>query len=287
MLTYLTDYDSSMTTHEKDHAFVETATFADDLKYHGEMWQSDFHFLNTAWVEEGSESDYDLASSPRNITIGMHDIRLWLSGKGGDDYKDGYMYTFLMKKFDNDENVAKSYALRLLIHYMGDIVQPLHCEMRYNPDYPEGDKGGNTFPLPNHYSIDELHALWDMVLYTQHTNIARPFTEETWDSFQTQVANITDTYSYAIGTTGVYTYDYDMFADESFKIAKTLYDGVTENEAVPQAYLDKNTPVAYERLVLGGYRLYYTIDYIFKDSNDATALDDEDAEFAQMIIDVM
>ncbi len=43
---------------------------------------------------------------------------------------------------------------------------------------------------------------------------------------------------------------------------------MTENEAVPQAYLDKNVPIAYERLVIGGYRLYYTINYIFGDSDE-------------------
>ena len=289
MMTYLTDYDSSFTTHEKNHAFVETATFADDLKYHGEMWQSDFHFLNTPWIETGSESDYDVKSSTRNITTGMADIRDWISGKNGEGYKESYMYTFLMSKFDNDENVAKSYALRLMIHYMGDIVQPLHCEMRYNSDYPDGDKGGNTFPLPNHYSIDELHALWDMVLYTQHTNIARPISDDDWSSFQIEVANITETYKYAAKKTGTYTIDYDMFADESFKIAKTLYDGVTENEAVPQDYLDKNVDVAYERLVLGGYRLYYTITYMFGSSNNLVNDEeiDEAEDFVKMIREIM
>ena len=234
MLTYLANYNSTFVVHEGDHAFVETATFADDMKYHGEMWQSDFHFKTIAWIEEGEESDYKLKTSPRNISVGLHDIASWLSGKGGSDYKDGYMYTFLMNKFDNDENVAKSYALRLLIHYMGDIVQPFHCEYRYNKEYPEGDKGANSFPLPNHYGVSELHALFDMVLYTQHHNIERPFTEDAWDSFQTEVKNVTETYKYVVKKTSTYrTVDYDKMAEESYTIAKTLYEGVKENEAVP------------------------------------------------------
>lgn len=264
MLTHLAAYNDTFTTHEKDHAFVETATFADDMKYHGEMWQSDFHFKKIAWIEEGKESDYDIQSSPRNISVGLDDITSWLSGKRGDDYKDGYMYTFLMKKFDGDENVAKSYALRLLIHYMGDIVQPFHSEYRYNSEYPAGDKGANSFPLPNHYGVSELHALFDEVLYTQHKHIDRPFTAATWESFQGQVADLMETYGYAVKDAKKYkTIDYDAMTLESFKIAKTLYTGVTENEKVPQEYLDKNIPLAYERLVLGGYRLYYTIDFIF------------------------
>lgn len=267
MLTYLAAYNDTFTTHELDHAFVESSTFADDLKYHGEMWQSDFHFKTLPWIEEGQESDYDIQSSTRNLTVGLDDITAWLSGKLGDDYKSGYMYTFLMNKFDDNEDVAKSYALRLLIHYMGDIVEPFHSEYRYNSQYPEGDKGANSFPLPYHYGVDELHALIDEVLYTQHNHIARPFTAATWDSFQTEVTSVTDTYGYAVADPSTYeTIDYDSMCLEAFEIAKTLYDGVTENEPVPQDYLDKNTPMAYERLVLGGYRLYYTIDFIFGDA---------------------
>jgi len=36
--------------------------------------------------------------------------------------------------------------------------------------------------------------------------------------------------------------------------------------AVPQDYLDKNIPVAYHQIVKGGYRLYWTINYMFGDS---------------------
>lgn len=39
--------------------------------------------------------------------------------------------------------------------------------------------------------------------------------------------------------------------------------GVIENQAVPQAYLDKNTPIIQSRIVLGGYRLYALMRYIF------------------------
>ena len=94
------------------------------------------------------------------------------------------MYKHIMYEFKNDEDVAKSYALRLLIHYIGDLVQPLHCESLYSSEFPHGDRGANDFKLKNHYSVSELHALWDKVLYTQKDNIARPFTSETWDAFQ-------------------------------------------------------------------------------------------------------
>ena len=61
-------------------------------------------------------------------------------------------------------------SVRLLIHYLGDIHQPLHSLSRVDPDYPAGDRGGNDFPLPNHYSAAELHAVWDSVIYEFHVN---------------------------------------------------------------------------------------------------------------------
>jgi hypothetical protein len=66
--------------------------------------------------------------------------------------------------------VALSYATRLLIHYVGDVHQPLHCVSRVNKDYPAGDRGGNSFPLPTHYSDKELHAVWDSAIYELKSN---------------------------------------------------------------------------------------------------------------------
>ena len=224
MLTYLKVADPDMTDHEADHGFVECATFADDEKYHGEMWQSDFHFKTTPYVTEGEESDYKVKTSIRNITIAQSDITEWLSGKGGDDYKDHYLYTFLMNKFENNEDVAKSYALRLFVHYAGDIMQPFHNENLYDSEFSEGDSGANKFELPYHYGADELHALIDNQLYTQHKYIARPFTAETWDSFQTEVTGMMDTYP----VTDKETYeniDYEAQHVESYDLSHDLYNG--------------------------------------------------------------
>lgn len=70
-----------------------------------------------------------------------------------------------IQKYTNSTDEGKSLALRLLIHFMGDIHQPLHCSDRYTTENPKGDKGGNDFALKNHYSANELHAVWDNVIY--------------------------------------------------------------------------------------------------------------------------
>jgi hypothetical protein len=51
------------------------------------------------------------------------------------------------------------------MHYVGDIHQPLHASTRVNSQYPSGDRGGNNFPVATNDSINELHAVWDSILY--------------------------------------------------------------------------------------------------------------------------
>lgn len=65
----------------------------------------------------------------------------------------------------NEEALGRSYAVRLLIHYIGDVHQPLHSTNRVNADFPTGDRGGNEFPLPNHYAANNLHSVWDSAIY--------------------------------------------------------------------------------------------------------------------------
>jgi len=90
----LTAYNSSLTPGENDHPYVECATFADDIKYHGGAWQADFHFVDNAYVAEGEASDYtNITSNPHNLTYGVEMIVQWLSIRDdGDDYLASYMY---------------------------------------------------------------------------------------------------------------------------------------------------------------------------------------------------
>ena len=81
---------------------------------------------------------------------------------------DNFVREKILSKVNNNEMVARSYALRLLIHYVGDIHQPLHCSSRYDKTHPNGDRGGNLFELPYHYGSDDLHGVWDSILYEFH-----------------------------------------------------------------------------------------------------------------------
>lgn len=86
---------------------------------------------------------------------------------------------------DDKRSVIQSVLLRLLIHYTGDISQPLH-----NAD--RGDHGGNDFPLKYHYGVDNLHALWDTGVYRFRNTSATPFNDSDWALFETTACRLAD-----------------------------------------------------------------------------------------------
>jgi len=95
-LQYLTAYNSSLTAGEGNYPYVECATFADDIKYHGGAWQSDFHFVDNPYIAEGKASDYVIPAQVHNLTYGIEMIVQWLSVRNdGNDYLDSYIYKYI------------------------------------------------------------------------------------------------------------------------------------------------------------------------------------------------
>jgi hypothetical protein len=135
-----------------------------------------------------------------------------------------------MKRVDNEE-AGKSLALRLLIHYYGDIHQPLHSVGRYSQENPKGDKGGNEFELKYHLGAKNMHSLWDSVLYTYRKTMHRPFSQDTWDFVGNIAWELLS--QYQVTKAEAETLDFDLFHHESFELGVKIYDGLTENGVVP------------------------------------------------------
>jgi len=166
ILAPLAKDDASWTKAEGKHPMTECATFADDIKFKGGMYQKGWHFIDTPMMDEGGKiSDYNFTADEHNITEVIGALSNWFAK--GENYQESYEYKTIMShtyKIHTEEEGAST-AMRLLIHYVGDIHQPLHATSRVNHEYPEGDKGGNAFPLPAKDGANELHAVWDSVIY--------------------------------------------------------------------------------------------------------------------------
>ena len=263
MLGALTAENSALTWQEDQHAFVECATFVNDVT--GQGWQDQYHTINLPFYDESTTAgDFSWSLDNRTSIDGLQQLLAWLSGKQGTAYQDGFIYRQLMNKFRDDEAVAKSYALRMLIHIVGDIHQPFNCIDRYTLDFPTGDNGGELFPLNPKDGVDNLHQLWDTVLLEEINDISLPFTNNAWDSFQRGIDQIDRKNSSAVSPSTVFeNTDFAAWANESFEIAMDAYSGVKEGGAVTRGYLRKKVSVAYDQINVAGHRLYYAINYIF------------------------
>lgn len=130
-LSALAQASPDLTFSESNHPFVECSTFADVIKSLGGNWQDDWHFVDQPYIDNGKTIDSypDYQFNAQNITLVIPGLVDWLSNSG--DYKNSYAYQTIMKHADS-ETIGRSYAIRFLIHYVGDIHQPLHSSSRVN-----------------------------------------------------------------------------------------------------------------------------------------------------------
>ena len=115
----------------KSLAFV--STFADEIK--SDKRYNDFytwHFINMPL-------NVNYESSEKNPN---------------GDLVTGITYCKKVIKDPNASNDDKAFYLKLLIHFIGDLHQPMHVGL-------EEDKGGNDFKLQWFYKDTNLHRVWD------------------------------------------------------------------------------------------------------------------------------
>jgi len=180
------------------------------------------------------------------------------------------------------DEITRPDALRLLVHFVGDIHQPLHCGTGFyrisetgppvlvtDPNEAAGlpdDRGGNDlFFGPK----DELHAFWDLDLVG---DVAGTF------DFRFLAAFLRREYQHASWpeTPGDYHHWAEAWALESVKAANQAYSGIRFNSvetmggpnslwiaiSLPPDYEEKNRVVAAHQLTKAAVRLAQLLDKI-------------------------
>ena len=261
--------DQSTKLKEQDYPFVECVTWPDDIKRAGGGWQAEWHFDDQPVFGDDTPRDQlDVKTELKNITTVMPQLYAWLGGKPD---KSSLAYTTVMAHAKSEDE-GKAQALRLLIHFYGDIHQPLHTANRYTKDMPSGDRGGNDFLLKKHSGASELHAVWDTVIYTHHRSVKRPFNGDTWKQFGERTTDFMEGITVPAST--YKTLDFSKFRDESSAIAQHVYDGLTsgKDQVIPDKYLAKYEPIAKERGAIAAYRLAYAIEQLFGANTEKDAI---------------
>jgi nuclease S1 len=131
-------------------------------------------------------------------------------------------------------------ALKYLVHFMGDIHQPLHAGWG-------DDRGGNSYQLQAFMRGSNLHALWDTglikALGQDNESIVRGLLIR-------PIPPAKDPFSSA------------MAAEESCKIVAK--PGFYPERTATQAYVEGFTPNMLYQLALAGYRLAQSLNSIFR-----------------------
>jgi S1/P1 nuclease len=171
-------------------------------------------------------------------------------------------------KNSTDKN-AQAKALRLVIHFVGDIHQPLHCATRYSKALPEGNRGGNLFAIrirgvDGKLKKSNLHSYWDNGIERfppTGPNFAPPPLSRIPPAVAAAVAGNPDTDPDLKLDD---PFNFNAWADESFELAKNVgYAGVRSGKIPNSEYNRKALRVARKRVAWGGYRLAALLNAIW------------------------
>ena len=166
-------------------------------------------------------------------------------------------------KTSTDQN-ARAQALRLIIHFVGDIHQPLHGAARVSAANPEGDQGGNLVKLMVNGKQTNLHSYWDGGIGSfpkTRPNFAPPPLGQIPAAVQRARAGNPATNP---GIRLREPMNFNLWANESFALAKTVvYRGITIGGTPTPRYNKRALAVANRRVAWGGYRLAALLNSIW------------------------
>lgn len=171
-------------------------------------------------------------------------------------------------KTSTDQN-AQAQALRFIIHFVGDIHQPLHCATRVDSSHPEGDRGGNlvSIKIPGKdgkLKTSNLHSFWDGGIGSfppTGPNFRPPPLSQIGPATAIAMAGNPDTDPDLKLDD---PFNFNAWADESFALAQDVsYKGMNNGVKPSAAYNKKALKVARKRVAWGGYRLAALLNAIW------------------------
>ncbi len=119
--------------------FVSAASWMDSIRKKDVHWFDSLHYIDKPFTQD--DSPLPAIQTPN---------ALW-----------GIKQALIVLSSDKASLADKGLSLRILTHLIGDIHQPLHTITQVSKRHPQGDLGGNLFPLAKNPIGDNLHKYWD------------------------------------------------------------------------------------------------------------------------------
>ncbi len=148
-----------------------------------------------------------------------------------------------------DEQRAR--ALRYLLHFVGDIHQPLHCVTRCTAALPQGDRGGNDFKVKGEVN---LHAYWDGGVGV-FARVLRPLSADGQAIIKNRATEIQHAFPKSSLGSAAKSQSRKTWQKESFEAAKSVAYNLPEGTKPTAQYEDAARQLVRKRVALAGYRL--------------------------------
>ncbi len=152
-----------------------------------------------------------------------------------------------------DANVSKNdkaFFIKLLVHLVGDLHQPLHVGNAH-------DKGGNSIKLQWFYDDSNLHRVWDSEMIDYY--------KMSYSELSNNTAQLSKTKINEIKSGRLLDWVY-----ESKKLATEVYDSAKPGQNLTYKYMYHQFPLVQQQLQKGGIRLAHMLTEIFKKKSDWT-----------------
>jgi hypothetical protein len=202
-------------------AFV--STYADDIKSDKEYRKyGPWHYVN---MEPGQAKYSEEKANPAG------------------DLVLGIQKSISVLKDKNASGEEKSFYLKMLIHFIGDLHQPLHTGRGE-------DKGGNDIQVRWFGKGSNLHRVWDSEMINDFQMSFTELAESTDELSKKEVKQI------ASGTVLDWMY-------ESKQLSERVYDSVEVGEKLGYEYMYNWFPVVHDQVQKGGIRLAKVLNDIF------------------------
>lgn len=147
----------------------------------------------------------------------------------------------------SDKSISKEQratALKMLVHLMGDLHQPMHMGRR-------SDRGGNQFAVTYFNRKANLHGIWDSAILED----GHKWSHTEWAD-EIDLADKAAMKEICQGTI-------EDWARETHLLAKRVYAETPQNENLSYDYVAKWTPIIEQQLLKGGLRLAFLLNKLF------------------------
>lgn len=228
-------------TSGKTNNFVTCSAWADDIK---SQKDAHWHYINLHFRSDGRPTP----NKPLEENV------VWAIEKFAREVGDRTL-----------PREQRRNALKYLVHFVGDVHQPLHAVARDTDEHPKGDRGGNEFKVVGRGLDPEprsLHFLWDIAGGLFPT-IERPLTATGTSMLSKLAQDIENLFPERVFP-GASELDPKQWAAESLALAQSSLYNLEPNAQPTKLYLAYCQSLSAERAAVAGYRLARILNRVLR-----------------------